>query len=302
MRPVTPQPGYSAGDVTALIATGQFIYADCFTLILNNGDKWYYSSVQGGVNVFPLDGTITSVLFVADDVRLSGLKMRLQIGVDVDEQDLQISYTKNNLIYGQVWGAAVSGGMLDGAVVRRDRFFAPNWNPGGQPAWVGGVPMFVGRVANIDQIGRQDIHVKVKSYLVLGDISMPQEIMQPACRNTLFDARCTLLKASFAVTGAVGAGSNNITINWTGALAKFALGTISVVSGPSAGLSATIKSAVIGVSLTLSYPLPFEPGTGDVFEAFPGCDKTLTNCTSLGNDPVANHTGFPYTPPPMTAV
>ena len=298
MRPVTAQPGYTSADVTNLIATGQFIYADCFTLDLINGDKWRYTSAQRDVGpVIPLDGVLAE-LYVADDVRVSGLKMKLQIGVDVDEQDLQISYTSNNLIYGQPWGAAVSGGMLDGAIIRRDRFFAADWfSP-----WIGAAPMFLGRVSNIDQIGRQDIKVKVKSYLVLANIAMPKEIMQPACRNTLYDARCSLVKSSFAVSGAVGAGSDNMTIHWSGAASQFALGTIEMATGPSAGQSATIRSVNPGVSLTLSYPLPFEPGTGDVFEVFPGCDKTLTTCNGSLFNNQANHTGFPYVPPPQTAI
>lgn len=295
MRPAPPQPGYTDADVTALIASRNFVFADCFTVELINGDKWYYTAAQRDVNVIPVDGSSVAVIFKADGPRLSGLKMHMEIGVNVDEQDLQISYTENDSFYGMVWGAAVASGILDGAIIRRDRFFAQSWFT----PWVGGAPMFMGRVANIDAIERQDIKVKVKSYLVLANINMPKEVMQPACRNTLFDSRCTLNKAAFGVAGTVGASSNNSIIRWSGAVSTFTLGTISMVAGPAAGLSRSIKQAT-GTELILSYPFNFEPGLGDAFIAYPGCDKTLTTCTTQYSN-VANHTGFPYVPPPETA-
>lgn len=297
MRPVQAQPGYTVPDVLALFTSKKpFVYADCFTFELLDGTKLYYTAAQQDLDVIPLDGTLIARLFKAGDIKVSGLKMKLEIGVSVDEQTLNIAYNAQSpLINGMKWGAAVASGLLDGAIIRRDRFFAQSFFT----PWIGGAPMFLGRVSTIDQIGRQDIQIKVKSYLVLGDINMPREVTQPSCRNTLFDSRCKLIKSGFAVAGSVGSISDT-TIHWTGATADLALGTIEMESGPSAGQTRTIKSVVPGVSLTVMYPFLFEPAPGDIFSAFPGCDKSIARCTALSN--LVNHTGFPFVPPPETAV
>jgi uncharacterized phage protein (TIGR02218 family) len=72
-------------------------------------------------------------------------------------------------------------------------------------------------------------------------------------------------------------------------------------SGINAGISATIKSAVAGVSLSLAYPLLNAPGTGDAFTAYWGCDHTQNTCKNKFNN-LANFRGFPYIPPPTFAV
>lgn len=293
--------------VQDLLKTRQFIFADCFTFELADGTVLRFTSAQTDVITIPVDGSLVVQTYTSRSVKCSGLKMKLQVGVSVDEQDLNISYKPTDMLYGVPWGAAVALGFLDGAIIRRDRFFAPAWaaRPGLQPAWAGGTPMFMGRVSTIDEIGRQDIKMKVKSYLVLANINMPKELQQPSCRNILFDARCKLSASGFLVNGAVGAGSTEAVVNWSGAAANFSLGTISMENGNAVGQSRTIKLAT-GSQLILNSPFSFEIATGDLFAAFPGCDKTTgvtspsgQSCTDYAN--LANHTGFPYVPPPETA-
>jgi uncharacterized phage protein (TIGR02218 family) len=74
-------------------------------------------------------------------------------------------------------------------------------------------------------------------------------------------------------------------------------GTITVSSGVNSSVSANIKSAVVGVSLTLAYPLESAPSTGDTFTAYWGCDHTQATCTNRFNN-LPNFRGFPYVPAP----
>lgn len=291
MRPA-PSP-----VIDMLASRRTLVYADCYTFELIDGTKLYFTSAQQDVYTIPIDGTIIAQRWLANKIRVSGLRMRVENKPTIDEQELQIDYQATDLIDDLTWGAAAAGGELDGAVVRRDRFFAEDWfSP-----WLGGAPLFVGRVGQITEIGRTTIKMKVKSYLVLADINMPRELTQPSCRNTVYDPRCKLVKATFGVSGAVGAGSGNSVINWAGALTSFSLGTITMTSGPSVDYSRTIKQAT-GSQLILTDPLPFEPGVGDTFLAYPGCDRTVATCSGSLFNNLPNHNGFPFVPPPETAV
>lgn len=120
-------------------------------------------------------------------------------------------------------------------------------------------------------------------------------IRRPAstCWN---DSGCTLVKSAFGTSGTVGAGSTNSTINWSGASTNFNQGTITFSSGINAGVTANVKTAVAGVSVSLSYPLLNPPATGDAFSVNFGCDHTQSTCTNKFNN-LANFRGFPYIPP-----
>jgi len=48
--------------------------------------------------------------------------------------------------------------------------------------------------------------------------------------------------------------------------------------------------------------LPFAPAAGDVFTAYPGCDKTQATCASPKFSNLVNFEGFPYVPAPETAI
>lgn len=283
------------------------VSADCFTFQFVFGAlKAYYTNAQQSLTVLPIDGTIPAVTFLANSVKVSGARLKLKIGVSVDEQDLRIDTTPDQLLDGVPWPQAARYGFFDGCIIRRDRFFAQDWNngPGGQTNWVGGVPFFLGRMGTANSIGRQSIQMKVKSLLVLGDIQMPQELQQPGCRNNLYDANCGVVQASFTTAGVCGAGSNASIINWSGASAQYTAGIIQMVTGANAGVQRTIRQGT-GSQLILRNPLQFEPGAGDAFEAAFGCDKTATTCDAVfANNLVGPHgfRGNRFQPPTETAV
>src|SRR5262249_21295063 len=116
----------------------------------------------------------------------------------------------------------------------------------------------------------------------------------------LYDSGCNVPRGTYATNGTVGAGSTTTLINFAGALALHTQGSIVFSSGANANLRATVKSAVAGASLTLIYPLPTPPATGDAFTVYAGCDHTSATCQTQFNN-LANFRGFPYVPPPQVA-
>ena len=78
-------------------------------------------------------------------------------------------------------------------------------------------------------------------------------------------------------------------------------GQILFTSGANAGLLKAVKSYA-GQFFTFNSPLPFVPNAGDLFTAYPGCDKTQATCSSSKFNNLVNFEGFPYVPAPETAI
>jgi hypothetical protein len=80
----------------------------------------------------------------------------------------------------------------------------------------------------------------------------------------------------------------------------FDQGTMIGLSGANAGLTRTIRQMTGGVVYQLKawlYPV----AAGDTFRFLPGCDHTVPTCENAF-DNLARYGGFPYIPPPETAV
>ena len=105
-------------------------------------------------------------------------------------------------------------------------------------------------------------------------MQLPAVILQPGCTNTLFDARCGLIKASFAEANVVQAGS---TVNKLLSLSAKAdryydNGQIAFTSGANAGLVKAVKTYSFTGSpfFTFNSPLPFVPNAGDAVYGLSG--------------------------------
>lgn len=282
--------------VNFLASNSKFKFADCFTFTLLDGTKLYYTTAQGNIYVIPV-GESDPVTFLAGQLLVRGLRFRARIGTEVDEQDVTLHCKTSFTLGGIPFMQAVRAGALDGATIKRDRFFMQDWGD----APVGGVTLFAGRVASVDNIGILACSVKVKSDLILLNSPLPHNVYQPACLNTLFDGVCSLLKSSFAEHGSVEAASTKAVINWASATAGyFDLGTILFENGANVGVRKTIRRST-GSTLILVSPLEFTPAEDDDFVAYPGCDKTQSTCLNTFNN-LANFRGFPFVPQPETAI
>lgn len=296
MREIIPQPGYVAQDIRDLLFTKQFVFADLFTLHTKYDDKLRYCTAQKDVNIFPLDEP-TPVLrrnYSASGLKIQGLILKIGTGVEVDEQEATLQYDTNLTYKGLKIQDALRLSRFDGTRIRRDRVYAPYW---GAP-WLGGVQMFGGRLSTIDNIGRISASLKVKSDLLLLNVSMPRNLFQPSCLHTIFDPGCTLNRASYATAGTTEVGSTSSAIKWTPASADYAQGRIDINDGSGVLQIRTIQR-VVGDTMYLSYPLDFEPTDGMLFTAYPGCSRIYNRCDDFSN--TANFRGFPFVPVAETA-
>lgn len=269
-------------------------FADCFTFQLASGDltlgpALYFTDVD-------LPIVYGGHTFRADGPLVAGLKFRVSAGLEVDKQQLTISARPTDLVNGAMFLNALRGGAFDGAIIQRDRVFMTAL---GQTP-IGGVTLFHGRISTVDQVGRTSAKVTVASDLIILDQDMPRNLYSATCLHALYDSGCTLARASFATSGTAGAGSTRTLINSAAAAAVQAQGAILFTSGANADVRATVKSAIPGVSLTLSYPLPSTPAPGDAFTVYQGCDHMPATCKAQFNN-LANFRGFPYVPPPQIA-
>lgn len=308
MRPITPQPGYVQADTVNVMNSGQFVYADCFTIIPKIGVSLRYTNVQQDVSVVPV-GYLMRETYVGKVVIIKGLRVKNNLGVEVDEQQVQMDYPQS-IVYqaALTWPQALLQGRLDGAILRRDRYIAAKFGDGGgdKTLWLGGFPMFKGRVSTLDKVGRQSATVNVKSELILLNKQMPDALFEAGCQNAWGDFACGVNQALWAVAATVGASPTRSVIPWAGASAHYNQGKIHIENADSVTRVRTI-SRVSGTNLHLAYPIDFDPLAGDIFAAYPGCTKTedaTYGCPKYHGDPAwrSKIKAFPFVPVAETAL
>jgi len=285
-------------------------FAECFTFRTTTGAVYAWSN-------FDLPLSYAGLTYLADGPLVSGLKYKASAGLEVDKQQLIIAARPTDLINGASFLQALRDGVFDGAAVKRDRLFlsGPAWlqssaiggfminqsaigaaKSGEAVAVIGGVTMFKGRIATVDQVGRTRATVTVASDLIVLDNDMPRNLFSQTCVHTLYDTGCGVIRGTFAASGTAGAGSSQNQILSGVAAAVHAQGSLVFSSGANANVRATVKAVAGGVALYLMYPLPFAPAAGDSFTVYAGCDHTLATCQTRFNNK-ANFRGFPFTPP-----
>jgi len=316
----TPLYETSPGALAALLATRSFVFADLYTFTtVNGGPLLRYAAadrdIAWGGNTWIHNGP-------AFDQGASGGSRptgHWKVGLDVDSWNVTVAprltdpvtgVATPDLIAGQPWLPAVRGGALDGATATVDRAYLSAWpndvSAFSKPAApVGVINIFTGRVAAVD-VSRTQVGIAINSHLELLDVSMPRRVFQAPCQHTLFDAGCSLVAASYAVTGTVAAGSTpgliKANISAPPGSGTYALGRIIFTSGANATFQRSIRSYLAGLpaQLKLVAPLSFPVAVGDGFTAYPGCDKQRETCSLFGN--TANFRGFPYIPAPELSV
>jgi uncharacterized phage protein (TIGR02218 family) len=300
MRSVQPETGFVEADVTALLASRQFVHADCYTVRAPNGDTIRCTNGQRDMIVIPWGGGV-KVTFTSKGVKVSGIRMNVGVGVDVDEQDVQLDFDNTIEFQGLPLSQALLWGRFDGGTITRDRYFASDWGVGNAPTiWKGGTRLFSGNIADLEEVGRSYARMKVRSDLSKLEKNMPDQLFQPGCKNAIYDAGCKLLRSSFQAFGTVGAGSTVSRINWAGATAEMKLGTVYIITASGVTLIRTIRDVIPGTALLLSNPLEQVPDVGHNFTTYQGCDRSYTRCGVLGN--TVNFRGFPTVPTEETAL
>jgi len=298
-------PAQAAIFNASILASQRFLIGELYTFALRDSTQVYFTNLD-------LDISYGGNTFVSNSLRVEGLKYKIAVGWQVDEQDIKISALPSDTLAGAAFFGAVEEGLLDGAYLIRQRGF---WTVSSgiayqdfqQPPLVV-VTLFTGRVSTIAKIGRTHVEMKLKSPMVLLDIDMPRNTYQPGCQWSLFDQGCTLNRASFTNMFVVQSATNVVVTPVTfgtpvtggDGLPYYEQGRITFTSGVNNNLISSVKTSD-GVSFYLRFPLDNVPAPGDTFSASAGCSKTSDTCTlKFGN--LANFRGFPRVPPIMISV
>lgn len=308
----------SGGALAALLATRSFVWATLYTITPVSGSVMRYAAADLDIAYSGNTWVHSGPVFEAGDAD-SGPRAHWKTGFDVDTWQVTVvprdvhpitGAAYPDQIEGQPWTHAVRGGVLDGATVTVDRAYFATW-PTGPAAFnapaapVGVINIFAGRIAAVD-FADSGVILSINSHLELLREAMPRDVFQAPCRATLFDERCTLTAASYAVTSAVAASSTQIVIRaaiasvpGSGTLAQ---GRLVMTSGENAGFQRGIRAYTPGTTaiITLIAPFYFPVAVGDTFTVYPGCDKRRDTCDLFGNG--ENFRGFRFIPVPELAL
>jgi uncharacterized phage protein (TIGR02218 family) len=233
-------------------------------------------------------------------------RVKQTIGVAVDTLNVTLYADNGALVNGTPILQALAKGAFAGATVRLDRAFIDDAN-----VCQGTVPVFYGRLGSL-KASRSGAATEVRSHSELLDVMVPGDVYQPGCRNTLFDASCTLSAGAYTVAGATNAAGDaarrTLTSTTAAVIAKATawadLGVLTFTSGANVGQSRTVRSHVLNAgvaTITAVYPFPFAIGAGDAFTLRAGCDKSNGTCSAkFGN--LAHFRGEPFIPAPESVV
>jgi uncharacterized phage protein (TIGR02218 family) len=302
----------SAALAAYLAANDTVIVADLYTFALATGEVLRYS---GWTTPLSIPGTLFSAgslnynaldyTSFALGPRFGRSKVATKTGVAPTELDIEILAGAADTIGTLAIADAVRLGLFDGATVELDRLIAPPQPDarGGLDTSLGALVWFTGRVADCD-VGRSKIQLKVKSLMNLLAIQqMPRRLYQAACTHVFGDAMCGFDRTSLAQTASALAGSTQSEIHTAlmhSPATLFDQGTMLGLTGANAGLTRTIRQMLGGIAYQLKawlYPVTI----GDTFRFLPGCDHRTATCQGTFNN-LARYGGFPYIPPPETAV
>ena len=280
--------------ITWLQSATEIRMADLYIITLKNGTALRYTSWD--TNLVVLGST-----FVTGPPNIARSAIEEKLGMDVATLEVTIEASLSDVVNGVPILQSIGQGLFDGAAFRIDRLFMDS-----SGVQIGTVIRFSGLIGPVDELSRSYGKLSVEAGTKLLQMQLPAVILQPGCTNTLFDARCGLVKASFAEANTVQAGS---TVNKLLSLSAkgdgyYDNGQIVFTSGANTGLVKAVKTYFDSPTpfFTFNSPLPFVPNAGDLFTAYPGCDKTQATCSSSKFSNLANFEGFPYVPVPETAI
>lgn len=276
--------------ITWLQTATEIRMADLYTITLKSGTVLRYTTWDASL-------TVLGNAFLTGPPSIRRTAIEEKIGMDVSNIEITIEAGLTDLVNGVPIMQAISLGLWDGAAFRIDRLFMDS---SGQQ--IGTTIRFSGFIGEVEEVTRSHAKFAAHSGTDLLSMQLPIIVLQPGCTNTLFDARCALNKASFAENNTVQGGS---TVNKLISLSAKAdgfydNGQIVFTSGANNGLVKAVR-AYLSQQFFFNSPLPFAPSAGDLFTAYPGCDKTQATCTTKFSN-LANFEGFPFVPTPETAI
>ena len=293
---------FSSGAlISALANNSVFLVANCYTITLQSGTVYQWTSADLNIVLGARTFTCTSDNSASQPVIKRG-PIRHARGKQVETCELTLFSGMTVLIGGIPLPLFAHNGGFDSAKVLVE------WVPMGPGGWgdtsLGSVVLFQGKVADVAP-STTGVKLNVKSSkekLTLAQ--MPRTVFQSSCANAFGDSNCGKSLAGLTVTTPVTGGASSSGFTASGlaqAAGYFNLGMILFTTGVCAGASRAIYAHGAGGVLALVTPLPATPGLGDTFQITPGCDKQWSTCQtkfSNGNQ----YRGCPWVPAPITAL
>lgn len=294
----TPTWEQSPGALAALLNSGAPLAGkeDAYTITLRSGVVLQWSGADAGIQIGSTLHTVGPVI--------SRTRVRFAIGLSVDQLTVTLHDNTRNpvLIGGQPLLAAARAGALTNARLVLQRAF---WGEGSNGP-VGAIRWFTGFV---DDVGgdRFGLTLKVSSYTKLLNVTVPRDVYQSTCLNSLYDPRCGKSRAAYTVTAAASSATDAARTTFTAsslsqAAGWFSLGVIECLTGANAGLWRTVKLHAAGGVITVLQPWPFAVAAGDTFALEAGCDKLLDTCDSAKFNNRLRFRGQPFIPQPETVL
>ena len=318
MRPVT-------GALDALLQNwtplSDVKMADLYTWTLEGGEVFYFAEWQTALQA-PLPDTTTPLVTFARGPKFKRSRIREEVGVTVNELDIEIYAGADDLLGTAAmpgtltWQQALRAGLFDGAYCELDRAFLERPSTAAPYTVIGTVERFSGPVGDVT-FGRTKSVVHVKSQLDKLGIQMPKRLYQAGCGWSFGHPGCDYdrvngLNAAGAATGigavavTAQAGSSPAAIATGFAPAAPALptsydqGSIIGTTGQNTGFMRTVR-VLSGGTAYLFVPWVYPVMLGDGFQLLPGCDHTVATCQNVLQN-LARYGGFPYVPPPESAI
>jgi uncharacterized phage protein (TIGR02218 family) len=309
MRPVTPALDALLQNWTPL---SDIKMADLYTWSLAGGEVFYFAEWQTALAA-PLPNTTGPLVTFARGPRFKRSKVREEVGVTVGELEVEVYACACDLLGTLTWQQALHAGLFDGAYCELDRAYMQRPNTASPYTVAGTVERFYGPVGDVT-FGRTKCVIHVKSQLDKLTIQMPKRLFQAPCGWVFGGPGCGYDRTggNNALGAATGLGAVAVTALAGSAPAQIATGftpspstaydqgSIIGTSGQNNGLTRTLRQLVGGVAY-LFEPWIYPVATGDGFRLLPGCDHTLPTCQNTF-DNIARYGGFPYVPPPESAI
>lgn len=289
----------STPALRALLASRQFVEADLWTITLANGDALRWSGADQAV-------TANGHVFALGPLIERG-PISEKIGLEVATIEVTIDAGASDLIGGMALVPFIVARGLDGASLRLDRAFRPDWS---SPV-VGTVLRFSGRVTSIGEIAGSSAKITASSWLVLLNLNMPPHLYQAACIHNVYDTGCALNPANFSANGQVMPGvagppdTRPSQTTWLSSLNnqqdRFTQGRLTFTSGANAGQKRSVRANASDGTFEIINPLPYRPVAGDRFTAYWGCDRTSATCSGKFNN-LVHFKGTEFVPAPETVL
>lgn len=303
--------------------------ADLYIFTLITGEVFYYSGFQSALAA-PLANTSSPIYYFQRGPIFQRTKVKVQIGPQLDELEISLIAGEDDLVAMSAggtltWQEALWSGILDGAYCELLRAFievTPTIPP--VRTVVGTLTWFYGRVGDVE-IGRTRCIVRVKSLLDLLTVQMPRRLFQSACNHVFGAPMCgfnrttgvsaignTTAYGAQTITCQAGSTQNSLTTTYAPAVSTaYDNGAVIGLTGLNTGFTRTIGKIDSTVSPSVinylkPWIFPVVAGT-DTFTLLPGCDKLLNTCVNTFQNQAADGSagrfgGFPYIPPPESAV